>query len=105
MITVLNRRNKTETEENIRIPELYREKLLHYAESFRELAKSLESPGVEENEAMDRRELLEGYKAAENRLLISHNLSEVARIMTGLAGELADCRPIEERESFLLSSK
>ena len=50
MITALNRWNKPEAADSIRIPQLYREKLLHYAESFRELAKSLEDTEPVERE-------------------------------------------------------
>lgn len=103
MIPVLNWQNKWATRENIYIPELYRQKLLHYAESFQELARSLESPKEwEDAVCKDRREVLEEQKTAENRMLISHNLCEVARIMTNLAGELSDYRPIEERYRKLL---
>lgn len=102
MITALNRWNKPEAGDSIRIPQLYREKLLHYAESFRELAKSLEDTEPMERENIDRQKLLEEQRAVENRLLISHNLSEVARIMAGLARELSNCRPIEERYRKLL---
>jgi stage II sporulation protein E len=53
-------------------------------------------------EEPDRRDLLEERKIQENRLLISHNLCEVAQIMTRLADELFYCRPMEERYRRLL---
>lgn len=104
MIAALNRRERTMVQENIRIPELYRQKLIHYAESFQDLAKSLDTMerGEKSGEENDRREVLEGQRSAENRQLISHNLCEVARIMNSLAEELSHCRPIEERYRKLL---
>lgn len=104
MIAALNRRERSIVQENIRIPELYRQKLIHYAESFQDLAKSLDhmESGEETLGECDRRDLLEEQKKAENRLLISHNLNEVARIMNGLAEELSQCRPVEDRYRKLL---
>lgn len=115
MITALKRPRKEIIQENIQIPELYRQKLLHYAESFQELARSMAATGEGsvpadrenafidgENVSVDRRDLLEEHRTAENRQLISHNLCEVARIMTSLAEELSNCRPMEERYRKLL---
>lgn len=82
------------------MPELYRQKLLGYAESFRALAKSLDDmPHVEESllEARDRTAVMDIRKAQESGMLISDNLSEVAQIMAGLAEELYHYRPMEER--------
>lgn len=99
------RKDKETVQDHIRVPELCRQRLMHYAESFRELAKSLE---IDEREgllsaAMDRRDVLEERKSLEHRMLISENLSEVAQIMTQLADELSRCRPMEERyRKFLL---
>lgn len=104
MIAALNRRERMVVQESIRIPELYRQKLIHYAESFQDLAKSLNTMerGEKTSGETDRRDLLEEQKTAENRMLISHNLNEVARIMNSLAEELSHCRPIEERYRKLL---
>lgn len=104
MIAALNRRERVTIQENIRIPELYRQKLIHYAESFQDLAKSLDTMEYSGRQAgeNDRRDILEEQKSAENRLLISHNLCEVARIMNSLADELSHCRPIEERHRKML---
>ncbi len=113
MIAALKKTQRESVQESIRIPELYKEKLLHYAESFQELARSMAAAGGEEvyredmdlsaeNSKPDRRDVLEEYRTRENRQLISHNLWEVSRIMTGLAEELSQCRPIEERYRKLL---
>jgi len=110
---------------SVREPELCRQKLLQYAESFEELARSLgdgegKSAGMigraEETEAagkvrlsertetadMDRSEILEERRLLENRMLLKHNLYEMAQIMTNIADELIQCRPMEERYRRLL---
>lgn len=98
-----SRKGKGPLQDHIRVPELCRQKLLHYAESFRELARSLETEEDEEiYRNLDRRDLLEKKKALENKMLISHNLCEVAQIMSQLADELFHCRPLEERYRKLL---
>lgn len=104
MIAALNRRERVTIQENIRIPELYRQKLIHYAESFQDLAKSLDTMerGEKTLTENDRRDLLEEHNTEENRMLISHNLCEVARIMNNLAEELSHCRPIEDKYRKLL---
>ncbi|MCM1112711.1 MAG: SpoIIE family protein phosphatase [Muribaculum sp.] len=104
------RREKETAHNPVRVPEMCRRKLLHYAESFRELARSLdvEEEGEtsaalwgdaerEENREKDRREVLAQRRSVENRMLISHNLCEVAQIMTHLADELFRCRPMEDQ--------
>lgn len=104
------RRNKETSKDNLRVPELCRQKLLHYAESFQEIARSLEkSPNeyIYNNEtnylhSMDRRDVLEERRSIENRMMISHNLCEVAHIMTKLADELFRCRPMDEKDRKLL---
>lgn len=88
--------------ENIYIPQLCRQRLLQYAESFKMLAKSMEPEkqacdGDVRQQATDRHEVLEQCKDRENQLLISHNLWEVAQIMTGIAEEMTICRPMEDR--------
>lgn len=98
------RRNREAVQDHIRVPELCRQRLLHYAESFQELARSLELNETEEalSSAMDRRDVLEERRSLENRMLISDNLCEVAQIMIRLADELFRCRPMEESYRKLL---
>lgn len=94
----LNSRKEGEPlQDHIHVPELCRQKLLHYAESFQELARSLERDAEESAPESDRQKVLERRKSVENRMLISHNLCEVADIMRQLADELFCCRPMEER--------
>lgn len=128
---------------SVREPELCRQKLLQYAESFEELARSLGDGegknagmigGAEKTEAagrermpgkagmademetagkvrlseraetadMDRSEILEERRLLENRMLLKHNLYEMAQIMTNIADELIQCRPMEQRYRRLL---
>ncbi len=98
------RRERDAAQDHIRVPELCRQKLLHYAESFQELARSLEADEGEEelSAAMSRRDVLEERRFLENRMLISENLCEVAQIMIRLADELFRCRPMEEHIRRLL---
>lgn len=98
-----SRKERESLQDHIRVPELCRQRLLHYAESFQELARSLETGGEEEIfRNTDRRDYLEKRKAIENKMIISHNLCEVAHIMNQLADELFRCRPLEERYRKLL---
>lgn len=110
-------RNEYKTD-TVRVPELCRRKLLHYAESFQELARSLEpersskeelsaprDAGEERDglpEDMDRRDALEERRVSENRMLIQYNLNEMAQLMTRLAEELTQCRPMEEHHRKML---
>ncbi|MBR1700336.1 MAG: SpoIIE family protein phosphatase [Lachnospiraceae bacterium] len=109
--------------DSMRVPELCRQKLLHYAESFEELARYLEADDGPQNAARaqelaehesrteeqqetgtdgqengtDRQDMLEQRRTLENRMMIGHNLYEMSQIMTQLADELLQCRPMEER--------
>lgn len=82
-------------EKGSRMEDLCRQRLLEYAESFRELARSFygECPLLQE----DRQVLLERHKIWENRQLISQNLNEVAKIITSIAENEIGYLPIEER--------
>ncbi len=96
------RKGKASCQEDVRVPQLCRERLLHYAESFQELAKCLEADGEEFPQSLDRREILEKKRSMENKMLISHNLCEMAHLMNQLADELFRLRPMEERYRKLL---
>ncbi len=88
-------------EQTIQINEIYRQKLLGYAESFRELAHSFEDKFVEIGE--DRVRLLEEKKNWENRKVIYDNLKEMAQIMSRMAKEDLQCEPMELRYQRMLS--
>ena len=76
------------------------EKLIGYAESFRQLAGSLD--GELQMAGEDRQSMLEERRIWENRQLISHNLNEVAGLMMQVAEEELSYEPIEERKRKML---
>lgn len=82
------------------VSDLCKQRLLGYAESFRELARSFygECP----MNGADRQSLLEERKLWENRQVISQNLNEVAEIMTQVAGQELWYQPMEERKRKIL---
>lgn len=103
---VLRRHERGKQPESVRVSQLCRQKLLHYAESFEELANSLDfmdSPKDKtSNSESDRCETLEARRLMENRLLIRHNFSEMAKIMENLAEELVQCYPMEQKRQKML---
>ena len=86
---------------SLQIPDLCRQQLLSYAESFRELARSFGGDFVAHRS--DRRELLEEHRLWENRQVISSNLIEVSKIMTQMAGEVFHFRPMDHRRGKMIS--
>lgn len=70
-------------------------KLLGYAESFRELARSFDEKF--ESTTRDRQELLEQRRSWENGQVIHDNLSEMAHIMTKVAKEGFQYIPMETK--------
>lgn len=70
-------------------------KLLGYAESFRELARSFDEKF--EGTTRDRQGLLEERRSWENRKVIHDNLSEMAHIMTKVAKEGFQYIPMESK--------
>ncbi len=91
---------RQKTEQTARITDLCRQKLLGYAESFQELAKSFDSKF--EGSATDRQGLLDERKLWENQKVIYDNLAEVAQIMEKVAKEEFHYRPIESKTEKLL---
>jgi len=80
--------------------DLCRRKLLNYADTFYDLAKSYEKEFRPEQE--DRQSLLTERRLWENRQVIRCHLTEMARIMTEVASEVMCYRPMEERKKRLL---
>lgn len=81
------------------VSDLCRRRLLNYADSFQELARSydlefLPSEGV----SQDRQTILEEKRLWENRQAISGHLNEVAKIMTETAFEALTLTPMEARK-------
>lgn len=81
------------------IPEYGRQKLLGYAESFRDLAELFEEEEAEiSSEDKDRQEYLWQKKLYESRGLLADHLKEMAHIMSDVARETYQYHPIGERK-------
>lgn len=81
------------------IPEYGRQKLLGYAESFRDLAELFEEEEAEISpEDKDRQEYLWQKKLYESRGLLADHLKEMAHIMSDVARETYQYHPVGERK-------
>lgn len=80
----------------LEVPDLCKRRLLGYAETFRELARSL--GGEFEVTKGDRQNLLDARARWENRQVIGNNLKEVAQIMTRVADEVFLYEPVEDKK-------
>ena len=83
------------------IPEYGRQKLLSYAESFRDLADLFEDTQVKDEpageEPADRQEYLYRRRLQESQGLLAEHLKEMAHILAITARETCRCRPMGER--------
>lgn len=95
---------KMKTVENelqtMQVSELCRRRLINYADSFYELARSYEGGFCPDT--TDRQELLLKRRLWENRQILKSHLREMAKIMTDVAGEVVCYRPMEERRKRLI---
>lgn len=82
------------------IPEYGRQKLLGYAESFKDLAELFEEDKKREvcKEDKDRQEYLWQKKLCESRGLLADHLKEMAHIMSDVAQESYRYHPVGERK-------
>lgn len=81
------------------VSDLCRRRLLNYADSFQELARSYDLEFLPaENTDRDRQMILEEKRLWENRQAISGHLNEVAKIMTETACEALTLAPMEARK-------
>lgn len=92
-------RSVNKEQQTAQVSDLCRRRLLNYADSFQELARSydlefLPSEGV----TQDRQTILEEKRLWENRQAISGHLNEVAKIMTETACEALTLVPMEARK-------
>lgn len=87
-------------EQTIQVSDLCRQKLLGYAESFQELARSFDDKFAGKGE--DRQSVLEERRIWENRKVLCDNLHEVAQIMEKVAKEELHYQPMESRNRRLL---
>ncbi len=101
MMILASRKENEKREQTAQVTDLCRQKLLGYAESFQELARSFD--GKFEGTAEDRQGLLEERKLWENRKVICDNLNEVAQIMEKVAKEEFHYRPMESRVQRMIS--
>ena len=101
-------RGKTQIEDvrSLGISDYGRRRLLTYADSFRELARSMEErQGVETAHtqtsacpgAPDRDAILQARRLQENQQVLCDNLNEMAQIMDRVASEVFRLRPLEEK--------
>lgn len=90
------------------IPEYGRQRLLNYAESFRDLADLFEEErGVDEpvpEESGDRQEYLYRRRLQENQGLLAEHLKEMAHIMAAVARTTCRYRPLGERRFRQIAS-
>lgn len=84
------------------LSEYGRRRLLTYADSFRELAKSMEGSFTVDGQE-DRAEVLKARRLWENQQVLSTNLNEMARIMTRVASEIFRVRPFEEKKKRVIA--
>lgn len=81
------------------ITEYGKQKILSYAESFRELARTVSDfAAVSQAEPADRQNYLCWRRMHENRELLSGHLMEMAQIMTEAAEESYACKPLQEKQ-------
>lgn len=96
----MDRRQRQQEKQCAQVSELCKQRLLGYAESFHELAKSFN--GEFSTDTEDRQIYLEEWKLWENRQVIGKNLQEVAHIMTQVAMEELWYQPMEDKRRKLL---
>ncbi|MCM1025105.1 MAG: SpoIIE family protein phosphatase [Roseburia sp.] len=83
------------------VSDLCRRKLLNYADSFYELARSYDREF--RPESGDRQAVLSERRLWESRQILKSHLNEMARIMTDVACEVLCYRPMEEKKKRLLT--
>ena len=96
-----NRREENREMRTAQVSDLCRRKLLNYADTFYELARSYDGEFRADDE--DRQSVLAERRLWENRQIIKGHLKEMAKIMTDIACEVMCYRPMEERKRKMLS--
>ncbi len=101
-----------ETQETTLLPEYGRKRLLTYADSFMQLARSfygMRGDEEEDRQEVDTRTSRESYlwqkRLMENRELLADHLCEMSRIMTGLAQESYRMKPAGNRERYHIAKE
>ena len=88
------------------VSDLCRQKLLNYADTFYELAKSYDTKPCRDMppvEGEDRQSMFAERRLWESRQIIKGHLSEMAKIMTDVACEVMCYRPMEGRKKRMLT--
>lgn len=98
----LKTRTQIETSRSLEVSDYGRRRLLTYADSFRELAKSMQCSFTAPGEEEDRNAVLEARRLWENQQVLCGNLDEMARIMDNVAAEVFRLRPFEEKKKKLI---
>lgn len=97
---MIRRKGEEKELQTAQVSDLCRRRLLNYADSFFELAKSYD--GEFEPEQDSRETVLLEHRLWENRRIISGHLSEVAKIMAEAASEVLAFLPMEGKKRRIL---
>lgn len=88
-----------EIERSFLLSEYGKQKLMGYADSFKEIAKTLDEEFHWDGEGESRQSQLYNRKLWENRCMLAENLNEMSSVMAQVAGEVFSYRPFPERKS------
>ncbi|MCH5274963.1 MAG: SpoIIE family protein phosphatase [Lachnospiraceae bacterium] len=88
-----------ETEQIFLLSDYGRQKLLAYADSFKELARTLGQNLAWEDKAGSREDALYRKELLENRCLLAENLNEMAGVMAQMAAEVFSYRPFPAKKA------
>ena len=94
------RKEKNKELHTAQISDLCRRKLLNYADTFYELARSYDGEFFPKSE--DKQSVLTDRRLWENRQVIKGHLNEMAKIMSSVASEVMCYRAMEERKKRTL---
>lgn len=89
------------TERASLLSEYGKQKLIGYADSFKEIAKTLEENSCREEDG-SRQNCLYQKRLWENRCMLADNLQEMAGVMARVAAEVFSYRPFPERRERLI---
>lgn len=98
MAIILDR--KKEDLYSTQVSDMCRHRLLNYADTFSELAKSFNREFTYSGN--DRQSILDARKFWESRQVICSNLDEVSRIIRTVAGEVFSFQPLEDKKRKIL---
>lgn len=88
-----------ETERAFLLSEYGKQKLLGYADTFKEIARTFYEDFAWEQEDDSRQDRLYSRRLWENKCMLADNLNEMAGVMAQVAGEVFSYRPFPERRN------